>query len=197
VSDTRIGPGDDTYTLARLRGHDGKNRNLPTAISGSISLNADPKEPVVLQSGYRQEAFLVETRSLSGYSGSAVFVHRQDEKGLLPHDRWPIRKRRFREPFEGHRLLGVDCGHFPLYNPVEFRKDERRPWIKSETFRSVQNSGHVIVVPAWRLYDLLHDPHLVRARKQKEDELSAVKASSMAVPDLSRGEPRRGVQQRS
>jgi hypothetical protein len=67
-----VGPGTDTVTVGRFITHDGKQRNLPSLRFGNIAMM--PLEPVAHPDGYLQESFLIESRSLSGYSGSPVFA---------------------------------------------------------------------------------------------------------------------------
>jgi hypothetical protein len=91
-----VGPGDEVYFMGRFIAHDGKQRNTPIVRFGSIAMM--PREPVhQTQRAFDQESFLIEARSLSGFSGSPVmlyippFSHRfragkyaWDEKGLAP-----------------------------------------------------------------------------------------------------------------
>ena len=63
-----FGSGDETFVIGRFINHEGKQQNLPTARFGCIAQM--PIEPVD-----GQESFLVETRSIGGYSGSPVFVY--------------------------------------------------------------------------------------------------------------------------
>jgi hypothetical protein len=64
-----FGAGDDTFMVGRFITHAGKQRNTPSLRFGSIAML--PFDKVKLE-GHMQEAFLVETRSMSGYSGSPV-----------------------------------------------------------------------------------------------------------------------------
>ena len=60
--------GTDTFAIGRLITHEGKQRNTPAARFGNIAIW--PLESVLTNRGLKQESFLVEARSLSGYSGS-------------------------------------------------------------------------------------------------------------------------------
>lgn len=67
--------GDEVFIVGRFLGHDGKERNLPAARFGNIAMM--PRAPIENPyTGLRQESFLVEVRSLAGYSGSPVFMYR-------------------------------------------------------------------------------------------------------------------------
>jgi hypothetical protein len=69
-----IGLGDETFVVGRFINHEGKQRNTPTVRFGNIAMM--PSEPIPNPSTRRpRPAYLVETRSQSGYSGSPVFVY--------------------------------------------------------------------------------------------------------------------------
>jgi hypothetical protein len=69
-----IGVGDEAFVVGRFINHEGRQQNLPTARFGCIAQM--PIEPVKQSgTGFDQESFLVEIRSIGGYSGSPVFVH--------------------------------------------------------------------------------------------------------------------------
>jgi hypothetical protein len=92
--------GSDTFFIGRFVGQDGKHRNLPTARFGTIARM--PDEPIPTPYGIDQGAFLVEARSISGYSGSPVFTFWE----------W---QGRIAGPNE---VIGIDCGHLANYKPV-------------------------------------------------------------------------------
>jgi hypothetical protein len=64
--------GADCFMLGRFISRDGRQRNTPTARFGNISML--PIEPIIEEDGNLTSAFLVETRSQSGFSGSPVFA---------------------------------------------------------------------------------------------------------------------------
>ncbi|MCH8063445.1 MAG: trypsin-like peptidase domain-containing protein [Chloroflexi bacterium] len=72
ITDHAIGPGDETFFLGRFISHDGKQQNLPILRFGNIAMM--PWQPVRHPRGINQESFLIEARSLSGFSGSPVFL---------------------------------------------------------------------------------------------------------------------------
>src|SRR5205814_5913498 len=77
VEHWKIGPGDDVFVVGRFINHEGRQRNHPTARFGCIGQM--PLEPIPQdrphQPPFMQESYLVEARSIGGYSGSPVFVH--------------------------------------------------------------------------------------------------------------------------
>jgi hypothetical protein len=100
-----------------------------------------PWEPVETARRIDQEAFLVEARSLSGYSGSPVFVTPygffEDNESMS----WD-----FYMGISVH-LLGIDCGHLP------------------ERQNMTGNSGMMVVVPAWKLLELLGTEEFAEMRE--------------------------------
>jgi hypothetical protein len=153
-----IGPGEDVALIGRFVSYEGKVRNKPTARFGNISMNPDKDEPIPIGGGQQQVAFLVECRSLSGFSGSAVLVYQSSSRpgGLTTLGQRPP------------KLLGIDCAHIPLWSPVCSDKDRSQPiedmWVDT-------NTGMAVVVPAWQLASLLDSDDLVKERKRDNAEL--------------------------
>jgi hypothetical protein len=178
VEERDIGPGDDVYMAGRFVTHEGRQRNTPTVRFGNISMM--PWEPIRHPRGHDQESFLVETRSLGGYSGSPVFVHvianvnRPDGQGGL-----------YASGAGGVWLLGVDWGHLPIYEKVkqENKKDE-----VPEGWMVESNSGQMAVVPAWRLRELLNQEDFVAERERSERTLAMRQESSPVVLDAQKGD---------
>ena len=134
-----IGVGDDTLLIGRLMNRDGaKARNVPSVRSGMIAQMPDPNDPIMTDAG-PQEAYLVETRSISGYSGSPIWV-------WVPAYRYfSDSEKMMRREWDRVQFLGIDCAHVMDYDPV-FRFDpiSRR---YQETGDEVQlNTGMAIVI---------------------------------------------------
>jgi hypothetical protein len=105
----RVGPGDDVYLVGRFIGHDGKQRNTPIARFGVISMM--PSEPVRnAHTGLAQETILIETHSITGHSGSPVFVQRLP---MTPVPGLPG-LRMYRQEW----FLGIDWGHISHFEDV-------------------------------------------------------------------------------
>lgn len=140
--------GDDVLFLGRFVTHEGKQRNLPTARFGNIAML--PWEPIRTERGINQQSFLVEARSLSGYSGSPVFT-------------WDFT---FGGGAGTRQLLGADCGHLRDFKRVVGK--DGKP-LEDEWYVE-QNSGMMIVVPAWKLAELLETEELSAMREEEERE---------------------------
>jgi hypothetical protein len=162
-----IGPGDEVFFLGRYINHEGQQRNLPTVRFGTISML--PYEPIEHPRGTLVDSFLVEARSLSGYSGSPVFLF------IMPYTfrdmEWndntagPNRARETRQARLS--LLGIDWGHNKDFKPV-LESDKETPL--PERWWVEQNSGIMNVAPAWKLTELLDEPELVDMRRRLEND---------------------------
>jgi len=179
-----IGIGDDALLIGRLVTHDGIQRNKPLVRFGSISLMADPSEPVKTRDG-AHEAFLVDCRSLSGFSGSPVLVS-TEQSYVMDNAKKVIRSERIRrgEPEEpqlprakiepvsitgtyGPWLLGIDCGHIPLWKPVYSEKDQARQFEKPGHWVEA-NTGIAYVLPAWEVMSVLNREDLMHERRKHD-----------------------------
>jgi len=193
VEDYRIYPGDDTFLVGRLITPWGQQRNAPAVRFGNISMMADPDDPVRGYENVEQEAFLVECRSLSGFSGSPVFA--STTRTYRADDHIPKSKHAPEPKPDGEKrgltvtmvattgtfgpwLLGIDWGHLPLWKPV-YERDEQT----QTEHRVEQNTGIACVLPAWHILDLLDEPDLVSERKKDKAELVKRKKES-AVLDV-------------
>jgi hypothetical protein len=72
LEELNVGVGDDVVMLGRLSGHSGRQQNQPLARFGNIAMMLD--ERVKDGRGLFVDAYLVEMRSLPGFSGSPVFI---------------------------------------------------------------------------------------------------------------------------
>jgi hypothetical protein len=154
---------------------------------------ADPSEPIRCDDSYGnvrdQEGFLVECRSLSGFSGSPVFVETtqvyRETHAQCVHE-IEVKNRLIEEPPQspqgmtitpvslsgtwGPWLLGIDWGHIHMYRSVE-ENGEKRPDLRVDL-----NTGIACVLPAWKIMELLHVEELVKGRT-KEDKRIAKQAA--------------------
>lgn len=150
-----IGIGDEVFMVGRLVHHGGTQRNNPTLRFGHIS--AMPFEPIFHYTNRRneQKGFLVEVHSVSGYSGSPVFVR------PFPVDKFHVSRpesfdtaeaaiRHFQGIPGGPWLLGVEWGYINNH-------DQRQ-----------NNTGISGVVPAWHVIDLLNTEKLKMQRAEEE-----------------------------
>jgi len=155
----KIGPGDEACFVGRFVNHEGKQRNTPTLRFGNLAMM--PWEPLVAETGLKQESYLVEARSLPGYSGSPVFVY-DNPVYPRPEEQTPLNPANH---MWGPYLLGIDWCH--LYRWAEVvGADKRTPvepsmWVK-------ENTGMMGVIPAWKLIDILQMEEIAMGRREAE-----------------------------
>jgi hypothetical protein len=77
-----ISLGDEVFIAGAFVGRVGYRKNIPIIRIGNIA--AMPEEPIDFASP-RRPAYLIETRSLGGTSGSPVFLNLQSQRSRGPH----------------------------------------------------------------------------------------------------------------
>jgi hypothetical protein len=175
IDQQRIGPGDEVYMVGRFVNHQGQQQNTPVVRFGNISM-ADT-QLIRNEWGLLQESFLIETRSLSGFSGSPVFLF------ISPLDVAPDDYGE-REPRTW--LFGVDWGHMRSFESV--LKPHDNPLVNklvpvNDEWKVPSNSGHAQVVPAWKLQELLDQEELKMGRQRGDELRSKMKEDSPAAFD--------------
>ncbi len=173
-----IGPGDDVFMVGRFIGQDGAQGNLPTARFGHIGrMNA---EPIKDGNGVEQDSFLVEMRSIPGYSGSPVFVYINPTLASPPSFMTPL-GHPYNQSQHGPWLLGIDWSHLTSFSAV-LNKDKRSAveppqWVEI-------NSGMAGVIPAWRIQEILDLPELVMRREEVDRMISEELQDGSPAPDV-------------
>jgi hypothetical protein len=156
-----FGPGEEVVMLGRFLGHDGASENKPAARFGHLAMG--PTVPIPHPWGVTQESFLIECRSVSGYSGSPIFIYRVQTTlgaGLvaLGADRGKQSLPRF---------LGIDWGNLDRVDHNNYAID----WAEADAAASFpRRSGMLVAVPAWRLAQLLDSKEPQDMKKKEEDE---------------------------
>jgi hypothetical protein len=133
-----IGPGDDVFIVGRFVNHEGKQQNHPTVRFGAIAQM--PGEPITFPDGTHQDSFLVEVRSIAGFSGSPVFLDRSAQSS------YPV------------KLLWID--HCNLFDPEKIRSTLTRGEPVNDDWYVRNNTGMMGVVPAWRLTEMFEMPEV-------------------------------------
>lgn len=178
IEKQEIGPGDETFMIGRFINHEGKEKNLPAARFGNISMM--PYEPIIDEYGVGQESFLVECRSIPGYSGSPVFLNIDF---AIPR---PSEAKAGKSFFPGRgiqqRLLGIDWAHINNYDPVFEKTNDVPPLVKTNLVTQ-SNTSMAAVVPAWRIGELLNLPKFKEMRTEIDKNLTARKAELAASSD--------------
>jgi hypothetical protein len=151
----QIGPGDQLFMTGRFTGLDERERTQATVRAGTLSIGSTiPVRNDAL--GVMQESFFAEVNSKAGYSGSPVYVE------IPPELPWPSPIVGFphRPPYLG--LLGITWGIWRSYVPL----------LDSQTHQQTgdrvlhENSGIELVIPAWRIMEVLQDEGVERHRHE-------------------------------
>jgi hypothetical protein len=157
-----VGIGDEVFMVGRFMSHDGKQKNSPSLRWGHIS--TIPDKPVYHPSNKsgHQESFLVEIHSISGYSGSPVFVRS-----------FPTQKLRMGTATNTSVTEMAESSWRPAGQPTS-----RGPWLLgvewgyiSSHEQSLNNTGISGVVPAWSLLGLLNIEKLKMMRTKEQRSL--------------------------
>jgi hypothetical protein len=141
VKENKIGIGDDVVITGLFAHACGSQRNQPIVRMGNVALISD--EPLPTDSG-NMEAYLIESRSISGLSGSPAFVYEST-----------IGRRKI-------YLLGLMHGHWDI--APELKNDQI---LDDEIFGKV-NMGIAIVVPAKKILEVINQPDLARSSPKME-----------------------------
>jgi hypothetical protein len=169
---TGIGVGDEVLLVGLFSNIKGEARNIPIVRIGSLAMI--PDGPVVPTNLGNMEAYLIETKSFGGLSGSPVYIRQTAEiaDGVF---KWGTNIPAVIQGYSNvHHLLGVAHGHWNV-DPA----DINQPDLKH--VEEGINSGLAIVAPAYHVLDIiLNDKELNEMRtKAKEAELSKRKGSTM------------------
>jgi hypothetical protein len=179
-----VGAGDDVFMIGRFRKHAGTDKNLPIVMFGNIAtMNEEPIYNRFINK--KQESYLVEMRSMHGFSGSPVLLH-------IPNMsfRWTKIKDNEYNFVTAHSykgLLGIQWGRIRY---EEMAKD-------LDTGRDVLielDSAMAGVVPVSKLMDLIDSEEMIEMRKnddeeaRKKNEESGVDLTSFKKPKLKKDE---------
>lgn len=138
-----LGPGTDTFMVGRFIHRDGGQTNIPTTRFGNIAQM--PSIIVDEESGRANESYLIETRSIGGFSGSPIFAF------IEPFDYSP-KKQEIKGAYWGPGLLAIDWAQSSQEDPVmDVSGRETDMFINA-------NTGLTMAIPSWHLKDLLDGP---------------------------------------
>jgi hypothetical protein len=168
ITEYDIGIGDETFSVGRVINQEGKQRNTPTVRFGNIAQM--PSEPVTFERNGEivgQVSFLIEARSISGYSGAPVFtfVPPSSVRGVKDGH---LQVSAFSHMI-GPGLLGINWAHMNDFVSARDKEGRLLP------YKVQSNSGMMAAVPAWKLAEMFDMPEIRkdRAIQQKRRESSS------------------------
>jgi hypothetical protein len=150
-----MGLGHDLYMVGLFQRHTGSKTNEVMCRRGSIAMM--PSEPVTIdRHGNTADVYLMEVRSIGGFSGSPVFVHVPEYTVSGPNRPANVNSSDF-------YLLGLASGHWDI--PM-LRKDsgKHQPPPKERNIAT----GISTVVPAAKILETISQGVFVEARKARK-----------------------------
>jgi hypothetical protein len=139
IDSLNLGIGDEVFMVGRLFQDIEEPESIPTVRFGHVAC------PLAKRECFNGEEFLIECRSINGYSGSPVFLEISSRQRDF-----------FKDQLRGcnHLLLGVNSGHTAYLAKLE----------QNDKIVVPIDSGMAKVIPAWVLSDLLADSRVVQER---------------------------------
>jgi hypothetical protein len=166
-----LGIGDEVFSVGRFVDLHGLQRNVPLVRSGIIAATGE----VRIRTGPSipweyEQAWIVEMRSRTGFSGSPVYVYIDQLFSRLVDTEIEVSQALFHGPW----ILGVQSSQFPGSDPAYD-----------------QGSGMATVVPCRALADLLlRDDRVLAERAEYEARwISAPKAVESVAPSTTADNP--------
>lgn len=166
-----IDVGDICYTVGLFRFVYGQKRNLPLVHTGNIALLPPPAETIPVGNDRNEteyvEAYLIESHAIDGASGSPVFtrasfaIHGEYTKDSTTHEVTTITNKarvHLLGLFQGAWFLPPDA---ILGNGIKARRSDVVP------------VGLGIVVPAYKILELLERDDMKRIRSEAQRKSSA------------------------
>lgn len=175
IQDHRIGPGQDVFITGLFINHYGQRRNIPIIRVGNIAAMPEEKVRMKLDRNtfISAHAYLIESRSIKGLSGSPVFTYRDsweqhptDQMSNMSIHRFSTATRLFDEtPLittgrPSYYWLGLVHGHWEaevVGSDIEDIDDGIKEYV---------NTGIAIVVPATDVWGVLDHPDFVEHREK-------------------------------
>lgn len=156
VKKEEIGVGDDVFLTGLFVNHSGSKQNIPIIRVGNIA--SMPEEKVHTEDLGDIDAYLVEARSIGGLSGSPVFAY----LGAMRRIGSDIQMGRKGPLFY---WIGIMHGHFDL---SKYGIDS----VGEDSIANVKiNMGIAIVVPVWKILEVINQEVFAKARESKLGEI--------------------------
>ena len=184
-----IGIGDDTFVVGMFISRIGDRRNIPIVRGGLIA--AMPEEPVKTQYG-EHHAYLVETRSFDGLSGSPVFVQPQPLRYVnVAADDNNRRRSEIQMSKWSHHLMGMLLGTHLVSNPTDQVEILPEHEARAKDESAMLNTGIGIVLPFSYIVEAIEQPAITELRMEANREKSKTRrykaTSAVAVADAGKG----------
>jgi hypothetical protein len=163
----RVGPGDDCVMVGRYINLSGQQFDRSTVRFGNIAMM-----PALVRQRLRafdQESFLVDMRSVPGYSGSQVIVYFNEPpiRADSEEEAQELLDRAWSGVMGRAWLLGIDWGQVPVVDDL-LSEDGTKV-----IGRVRLPTGMAGIVPAWKLAELLEEPERVKPEREAAEAEAA------------------------
>ncbi|HEX4426589.1 MAG TPA: hypothetical protein VH079_14415 [Terriglobales bacterium] len=153
ISDHHIGAGDEVFMTGLFTKFKGESKNLPIVRMGTVALISNERVPFGDDPDALIDAYLIEGRSIGGLSGSPAFVN---ETVQVAYDNPKVKSQLFYFAPGQTFFMGLVIGHWAV------------PPSRSLLEQEKVNMGISVVVPAWKIKELLFLPEHVEMRNEAE-----------------------------
>jgi len=143
-------PGEITWLVGLFTSHYGITHNLPIIRLGNIA--ALPEELIFTETGY-VKAYLVETRSIGGLSGSPVFINKGSGY-------WP-------NTSEDERIASLFLGMMR----GRLNTQDANDVVAGDSIADTINSGMGVVIPSEDIMNFINKPEFDEQRKKTVEQL--------------------------
>ena len=188
IKDRGVGIGDEVCFVGLFKRHYGENKNIPILRIGHIA--AMPEEPVRVQWNGEKliDAYLIEARSIGGFSGCPVFVHlfdtRYAARKIVMEDGVPIHQLEYDKlsrvvlSSSSFFLLGLMHGHWDIdETEIDVAIDATD---STESVLEKINTGIGVVVPVQKIIETINQESLAPDRAAK---IEGARKKRGATPD--------------
>jgi hypothetical protein len=160
IAEQNIGPGDEVVCPGLFTKHTGTDRSYPILRTGTVAMMPAEPLPSVTIGDYTgpASAYLVESRSLGGLSGSPVWVRQTIHLPVTPARPGGGEVVRMQGPGPMY-LMGLMHGHWTV-KPEDANRYDFAPDRSPEPLAL----GISVVVPAKKIREVLDHPELVARR---------------------------------
>lgn len=172
IEERGLGIGDDVFVSGLFTKVMADTENIPIIRTGTVAMM--PKGKIPFKGGKMNRAYLVETHSIGGLSGSPVFIRETVAADAGVRFRPGFRLNAVDSPtpkiegMESVELKGV--GRFHLFGSMIGHWEVPEGYVPDHT--EAANMGISPVVPAQNIYEILTQPELLEIMNQINSERS-------------------------
>lgn len=171
ISKHNIGIGDEVFITGLFTKVVDTTKNIPIVRTGTVAMLPGEKIPF---GNSMIEAYLVESRSIGGLSGSPVFVRETMTIKVLSDFEASFMARTGRKfnPFDGSPLQGV--GQFFFFGSVIGHWSALPGFSELAPIEEEKvNMGIAPIVPAHKIIEVLTQPEVVETMKKNDEKIRA------------------------